>query len=208
MLGSMELGQSMLPHGMGEYHLYLYHLFGIVMVHRYDDGTALMPMVTSEEHLPWPVIATHQEELSLPVIIVHQNQVPVDITVAPTGPHQSLLNIFVTTDTDQPPLPGVILYDQEILWDNVEPSQINTVIITHWNQSPGPICPQDQGPQPIIIRHQHQQPPSAFAQDQQLVSYHTDKDQLPFSIHTQYKFLAPDAPNSLPSDWYCYFLIP
>ena len=50
MLGSTEPAQFSVPHGMGENSLL--SAFEIFTERRYDDGTALMPIVNSQVQLP------------------------------------------------------------------------------------------------------------------------------------------------------------
>ena len=205
MLGSMGLRRSLLLHGMGEF-LRLRDSFGIFTTYRYDDGTALLPVVTDKEQLPLPVVATHQEELSLPVIITRQDQVPMHIVVVPEG--QMTLHIFVSADKHKPPLPGVIDEQQDQFWDD-EPYHINTVIITDRDRFPPSIVDRNLEPLPFIIAHKGQPPPPAATYSgEELPVYFIDQDRLSLSVHARYEFLAPDTSTHLPPDWYCNSLYP
>jgi len=170
----------------------------------YDDGTALMPVVNSQEQLPVPFVATHQEKLSLPVIVVHQDQVsdiPVHVTVVPGAERQMPVHVLVTADRYKPSLPGVIGTTQDAFGDSPR-YHINTVVITPKDRSPLP-DPNWQSQGPAMIARKGQLPPRAFtpypAQD--LPLYTTDQERLSLPVHVRYRFLAPDAPD-VSSDWY------
>ena len=196
MLGGMGLGRSMPLRGMGEFPLRPHQ--SSFIAYRYDDGTALMPIITSQEQLPQPVIVTHQEEVSLPVLITYpdKRKLPVHVVVAPKD--QTPLNVLVTSDKNQPPLPGIILCSNG---DGL-PFCINTVIITRRDQLPQAVAHWKQGSLPVIIACHGQQPPHAHVQDKYLDVYLIDQDQLSLPVHARYQFLAPDASDQLPSDWY------
>ena len=192
----------MQPRGMGEFPSPPRDFFGIFTPYRYDDGTALMPVVNNQEQLPVPFVATHQEELSLPVIVTHQSQLPLHVTVTPGGEQRMPLHVLVTPDRHQPSLPGVIGTTQDVFGDG-QRYHINSVVITPQDRNPLPDPNwQDQGP--VIISRKGELPPRAFvpypAQD--LTVYTTDREKLLLPVHVRYRFLAPDESRTLPSDWY------
>ena len=194
--------------GMGEFPLRPCYFFGIFTPCRYDDGTALMPVVTRQEQLPKPVIATRQEELSLPVLVIHRNQVslPAEITVFPEGGNEICLTVFVTVDMEEPPLSGEI----SIMGPSGgRPKYPVNVVITPQDQPLLPGTYQNQGAA-IFYRYSRGRPqPTAFIRhsplppSQWLHAYATDRDRLSLPVHARYIFLAPDAEDPLPSDWYC-----
>jgi hypothetical protein len=206
----VEPGRSMPLPGMGELPLRLRDVSGIFTVYRYDDGTALMPVVNCQEQLPVPFVATHQEKLSLPVIVVHSDQVSdisVHVTVVPGGERQRPVHVFVTADSYKPSLPGVIVVTEDAFGDSPR-YYINTVVITPKDRPPLP-DPDWQCQGPAMIARKGQVPPHAFTPCpfQDLPLYTTDQERLSLPVHVRYKFLAPDAPDAVspvvPSDRYC-----
>lgn len=63
---SMELARFLVLCGMGEFPLRPQGFSGIFTAHRYNDGTALMPVVTCQDQLPLPVVRTFQDKHSPP----------------------------------------------------------------------------------------------------------------------------------------------
>ena len=55
MPGSRESGRFMAPCGMSELSFCSRRFFFMLMSSRYDEGTALMPIVTHKNQLPQPV---------------------------------------------------------------------------------------------------------------------------------------------------------
>lgn len=203
MLGSVGLERSMPLRGMGEFLLHPRDLLGVFTTYRYDDGTALMPIVTCDEQLPSPVVVTRQEELSLPVIITYPNQMMVDVTVVPS--HNQGLRIIVDEDRDKPPLPGRILISNMSIPIGERGYHINTVLVTHKDQLPQSIADLYGEELPFIVAQEGQLLPTAFHSytSNRLFVKYVKQDRLPLPVHSRYKFIThdPRGSKSLPSDW-------
>lgn len=183
----LELRRSTLPRGTGEFFLYPHEFSGVFTAYRYDDGTALMPIISRQSMVPQPVVCFPKKELSLPVIIAHEGQLPL---------------IFALGDRKY-----VLCKHSPAAIFRID--SINIVVLTTDEYQKLNKC----DPWPFVLSYKDRPPPTPSVPSAEgplvdLPRYINSIKSISLPVPTLYKFLAPDTmgydvPGPVPYDLYC-----